>query len=324
MTCNKTKSRCLPDHPVHDEDIAQKSHHANDGVESRDGYGNDQTPGAAHRSPLPGVVLQPLPHQAVLLVRERDVEGDDGVQVGQGERTSRDRVRLHSGHGERSSRDRVGIHAAFAARSTRAAGNLLKQLGRTLEEFNRLGAEKRGPSGNRGEFSKTKKRNWRSRQALRKTTGIEEKVAPEQRSAATKRDMVLHRALCPKAVLFMAAHVPLHDSGTSQLRCPLPARCEGGGQASNLWLSIVSDTDQALLKCLNPARTIHGPSANTSAPSASASDAASISSPFTSAQSWSFLCISNINVVVYTVVLDESVECGKRFIIGETEDMVSF
>lgn len=122
----QTKSRCLPDHPVHDEDVAQKSHHANDGVESRDGYGYDQTPGAPHRSPLPGVVLQPLAHQAVLLVRERDVEGDDWVKVGQGERSSRDRVRLH---------------AAAAARSTRAAGYLLKQLGWTLKEFNRLEGE---------------------------------------------------------------------------------------------------------------------------------------------------------------------------------------
>lgn len=95
----KKQQQCLPDHPVHDEDVTQKSHHANDGVESRDGYGYDYTPGAPHRTLLLGVVLQPVAHQAALLVREGDIEGDDGVKVGQGELSSWDRVRLHAAAG---------------------------------------------------------------------------------------------------------------------------------------------------------------------------------------------------------------------------------
>ena len=88
----------LPDHSVHDEDVAQKSHHANDGVESRDGDGYDYPPGAPHRTLLLllGVVLQPVAHQAALLVREGDIERDDGVEVGQGELRSRDGVRFHA------------------------------------------------------------------------------------------------------------------------------------------------------------------------------------------------------------------------------------
>lgn len=92
----KSKQQCLPDHPVHDEDVAQKSHHANDGVQSRDGYGYDYTPGALHRTLLLGVILQPVAHQAALLVRKGDIEGDDGVKVGQGELSSRDRERFHA------------------------------------------------------------------------------------------------------------------------------------------------------------------------------------------------------------------------------------
>lgn len=68
----------LPDHPVHDEDVTQKSHHADDRVESRYGDGYGDTRGAAHRTLLLGVVLQPVSH---LLVRECDIEGDDGVKV---------------------------------------------------------------------------------------------------------------------------------------------------------------------------------------------------------------------------------------------------
>lgn len=86
----------ISDHPVHDKDVAQKSHHANDGVESRDGYGYDYTAGAPHWTLLLGVVLHPVTHQATLLVREGDIKGDDGVKVGQGELSSGDRVRLHA------------------------------------------------------------------------------------------------------------------------------------------------------------------------------------------------------------------------------------
>lgn len=50
MKAMRAQCQCLPDHPVHDEDVAQKSHHANDGVESRDGDGYDYTTGAPHRT----------------------------------------------------------------------------------------------------------------------------------------------------------------------------------------------------------------------------------------------------------------------------------
>lgn len=83
----------LPDHPVHDEHVAQKSHHADDGVESRDADRCDQAPGAPGRTPRPGAVLQPV---ARLLVREGGVVSDDGVEVGQVELSSRDGVRLHA------------------------------------------------------------------------------------------------------------------------------------------------------------------------------------------------------------------------------------
>lgn len=95
----KQNQQRLPDHPVHDEDVAQKSHHANDRVERRDGYGYDYTRGAPHRTLLLlllGGVQQPVPHQAALIVREGDIIRDDGVEVGQGELSSRDRVRLHA------------------------------------------------------------------------------------------------------------------------------------------------------------------------------------------------------------------------------------
>lgn len=90
------KSKCLPHYPVHDEDVAQKSHHANDGVESRDGYGYDNTPGTPHRTLLLGVVLQCVAHQAGVLVREGDIEGDDRVKVGQRQMSAGDRERLHA------------------------------------------------------------------------------------------------------------------------------------------------------------------------------------------------------------------------------------
>lgn len=86
----------LPDYSVHDEDVAEKSHHADNGVERRDGYGYDYTPGAPRRILLLGVVLQPVAHQVALLVWEGDIKGDDGVKVGQGELSSGDRVGLHA------------------------------------------------------------------------------------------------------------------------------------------------------------------------------------------------------------------------------------
>lgn len=109
ITKQQQQQQCLPDHPVHDEDVAQKSHHANDGVESRDRYGYDNTPGVPQRTLLLGVVLQPVAHQAALLVREGDIEGDDGVQVGQRELSSWHRVRLHA-----------AVHSARGAENLRA------------------------------------------------------------------------------------------------------------------------------------------------------------------------------------------------------------
>lgn len=86
------EERRLPDHPVHDQDVPQKSHHADDGVQSRDGDGDGDPRGAAPRNLLPAGVLQP-PRR--LFIQECDVEGDDGVKVGQGELRPRHRDRLH-------------------------------------------------------------------------------------------------------------------------------------------------------------------------------------------------------------------------------------
>lgn len=92
-TCQKREEdRRLPDHPVHDQDVPQKSHHADDGVQSRDGGGDGDPRGAAPRNLLPAGVQQPLRR---LFVRECDVEGDDGVKVGQGELRPRRRDRFH-------------------------------------------------------------------------------------------------------------------------------------------------------------------------------------------------------------------------------------
>lgn len=78
------KLKCLeslPDHSIHDEDVAKKSHDADHGVERSDGDGYDDPCGTLH-GVLLGVVLS-VRDEAHHVVRERDIEGDHGVEVRQ-------------------------------------------------------------------------------------------------------------------------------------------------------------------------------------------------------------------------------------------------
>lgn len=91
--CRDKEAAFLPHHPVHDQDVAQESHHADDWVESRDGDGDDEPARAPHGTGRLRLVAGAQP--GALLVCEGDVEGDDRVEVGQRELRPRHCERLH-------------------------------------------------------------------------------------------------------------------------------------------------------------------------------------------------------------------------------------
>ncbi|GAA6081888.1 uncharacterized, partial [Tachysurus ichikawai] len=70
----------LPDHPIHHKDVPEKSHDADDGVESSNGH-SYYHPRCSFRGVLFSLVLS-IRNEGCHIVRKGDIVRDDGVKVG--------------------------------------------------------------------------------------------------------------------------------------------------------------------------------------------------------------------------------------------------